>query len=121
MKHVSSEEAAMVKILHPHTDLFYNKTLNIKNQSNKRQKSLSSLQSLITPIQKKKIVKRIFTNDENAYDDLILKLEVTDNWRDAWHIVESELNKRNIAVHEPDAVFFTDILYYRYFAESAKP
>ena len=42
------------------------------------------------------------------------------NWQDAWQMIEAELNKRDIEVHEPDAVFLTDILYCRYFPENAK-
>jgi ribosomal 30S subunit maturation factor RimM len=110
----------MVEILHRRTGSFYNETIKVKNLSDKSQKNLASLQSLITPNQKKKIVKKIFRNDEKAYDDFIQQLEAINNWQEAWQMIEAELNKRNIEAHEPNSVFFTDILYCRYFPENAK-
>ena len=110
----------MVEILHRRTGSLYDKTIKVKNHSDKNQKNLASLNSLITPDQKKKIVKKLFNNDEKAYDDFIQRLEVTNNWQEAWQMVEAEVNKRDIETHEPDTVFFTDILYCRYFPENLK-
>ncbi|MCU0643616.1 MAG: hypothetical protein MUC94_05090 [bacterium] len=110
----------MVEILHRHTGSFYNKTIKVKNLIDKSQKNLASLQSLIAPNQKKQIVKKIFRNDEKAYDDFIQQLEAINNWQDTWQTVEAELNKRDICTHQSDAVFFTDILFCRYFPEDLR-
>ncbi len=110
----------MVEILHRRTDSLYNKTIKVKNHTDKSQKLLVSLDSLITPNQKKKIVKKIFRNDEKVYDDFIQQLEAINNWQDAWQTVEAELNKRDICTHQSDAVFFTDILFCRYFPEDLR-
>ena len=110
----------MVEILHRRTSSLFNKTLKVKNHTDRSLKNLASLKSLITPNQKKKIVKKLFKNDEKAYDDFIHQLEVINNWQDAWQMVEAELNKRDISMHQSDAVFFTDILFCRYFPENLR-
>lgn len=105
----------MVEIFHRRANLNINKTIYVKNNGEKRQQNLASLRSMIAPHQKKEIVKKLFKSDEQAFDNFIQELEKIDNWHEAWQAVESELSNRHIYLHQPEAVFFTDILYSRYF------
>lgn len=107
----------MVELLHRHNYHGYNKKIKINNKVEKLEKQLSSLKSLIQPKQKKEIIKKIFGNSEQEYQNLIDELEPVKNWTEALKRVERALNKRNISLHEADAIFFTNILYFRYFPE----
>lgn len=107
----------MVELLHRHNFNSYNKKIKINNKVDKPGRQLSSLKSLIQPRQKKEIIKKIFGNNEKEYQNLIDELEPIKNWTEALKRVERELNKRNIYLHEPDAILFTNILYFRYFPE----
>ena len=107
----------MVEPLHRHKYQGDKKEIKINNKADKVEKQLSSLKSLIQPRQKKEIIKRIFGNNDQAYQNLIDELESVKNWTEALKRVEKELNKRNISLHEADAILFTNILYFRYFPE----
>jgi hypothetical protein len=107
----------MVEIFHRRSDSFYNKKIKIKSNCDKSLKKLPSLNSLIAPGQRKEIVKKLFNNNEQVFNNLIQQLEVINDWQDAWHKVEIELNKHHIYLHNPDAIFLTNILYSRYFPE----
>jgi len=107
----------MVELPHRHNYHSYNKKIKINNKVDKPEKRLSSLKSFIKPSQKKEIIKKIFGNNEQEYQNLIDELEPVKNWTEALKRVERELNKRNIYLHEPDAILFTNILYFRYFPD----
>lgn len=110
----------MVELLSRYKYQGYNKEIKINNKADKLEKQLSSLRSLIQPKQKKEIIKKIFGNSEQEYQNLIDELEPVKNWTEALKRVERALNKRNIPLHEADAIFFTNILYFRYFPDENK-
>lgn len=109
--------AAMVELLHNRRDFSYNKTITLHRKEDRILKSLPSLKSIITPKQKKQIIKKIFNNDEKEFNNLIEELESVTNWADALTKIETEFSKRDIYLHGPHAVLFTDILYARYFSQ----
>jgi hypothetical protein len=107
----------MVELPHRYEYYSYDKKIKSNKKVDKPEKQLSSLKSLIQSRQKKEIVKKIFGNNEKEFEKLIDELEPIKNWTDAFKRVERELNKRNIYLHEPDAILFTNILYFRYFPD----
>jgi len=108
----------MVEILHRHAASYSGKKIKITNQYEKDQENLPSLTSLIDPKIKKEFVKKLFKNDETAFNELLQQLDLIKNWPDAWHKVEIELSKRDANIHDAVAVRLTNILYARYFPEN---
>jgi seryl-tRNA synthetase len=108
----------MVKILHRHSEADYNKTIKIKTDGTKIQKNLLPLNSLINQKQKKVIIKKIFGNSHAEFEQFVQELEAITEWTAALKRVEAELNKREISLHNPHAVLFTNILFARYFPEA---
>jgi len=108
----------MVKILHRHSEAYYNKTIKIKNNGTKIQKNLLPLNSLFDQKQRKAIIKKLFRNNHAEFEQFVQELEAIKDWPEALKRVEGELSKREISLHNPDAVLFTDILFSRYFPEA---
>lgn len=108
----------MVEILHRRAESYYNKTIKIKNNGAKIQQNLLPLNSLFNQKQKKAIIKKIFGNNHAEFEQFVQKLESIKDWTAALKWVEQELNKREIYLHNPAAVLFTNILFSRYFPEA---
>ena len=109
--------AAMVELLHNRRDFSYNKIITLHRKEDRILKSLPSLKSIITTKQRKQIIKKIFNSNEREFNSFIEELEAIPNWPDALTKVQSEFGKRDIYLHGPHAVLFTDILYARYFSQ----
>lgn len=107
----------MVKILHRHSESYYNKTIKIKNHGVNIQKNLPPLNSLFNQKQQKTITKKIFRNNHAEFEQFVQELETIKDWTEALKRVEAELSRREIYLHNPAAVLFTNILFSRYFPE----
>ncbi|MBN2008611.1 hypothetical protein JW960_04605 [candidate division KSB1 bacterium] len=73
--------------------------------------------SLINVQQRSEIVKRLFRQNEQAFENLVKKLEPITIWKEAIHIVEEELKKFDVYIRDQNAGLFTNILYARYFPD----
>ena len=76
-----------------------------------------SLTRVIDVRTRKAIVKKIFQKDIDGYLEFIERLENTLTWKEAKHLLDSELNKRKVNPYSKEAVRFSDLLFGRYFSK----
>lgn len=76
---------------------------------------LNPLKEIIDDKSEKFIMKRIFCNDVHEYHEVIRKLELIDNWKDAKKLIDSELYARSIKPFSREALKLGDLVFNRYF------
>lgn len=111
-------ETSMFEIFHRYKDCGPNRIITIHNSGTKKNVKLPPLKSLITAKQRREIIKKLFEGNEAEFESLINELESVTEWRAALERTEKALNKREIYLHDPEAILLTDILYSRYFPEN---
>lgn len=78
---------------------------------------LVSLLSLIDLKDEKFIKKRIFGDDDSAYQEFIRRLDGLDNWKEAKKYIENEFLARGIDSFSKEALRITDLVFERYFSK----
>ncbi|MDZ7265000.1 MAG: hypothetical protein ONB16_10475, partial [candidate division KSB1 bacterium] len=61
------------------------------------------------------IKKRVFGDDDTAYQEFIRQLDALDNWKEAKKYIEDELMARGIDSFSKEALRITDLAFERYF------
>ncbi|MFZ5515000.1 MAG: hypothetical protein ACOY90_00070 [Candidatus Zhuqueibacterota bacterium] len=107
----------MVELHKRFNDTDGNKVIRLNSANDRKKVPLAPIKLCISNQQKKKIIKSLFGNNEKEYEDCIAELQGISEWKNALAQVEKTLARRNIELHAPAAVVFTDILYARYFPE----
>ena len=79
---------------------------------------LHSLKRLIDEKDKRFILRRIFDNNVNAYNEFIRQLELIDNWKEAKRVIDNELLMRSIEPFSKEALKLGDLVFNRYFPKS---
>ena len=78
---------------------------------------MGGLRQMIDSKTEKIFVKKLFANDQNAYDHLIKKLEESESWRVAKILIDNELFKRDVDPFSREAIKLVDLVYSRYYPE----
>ena len=78
---------------------------------------VGGLREMIDSKTEKVFVKKLFANDQNAYDHLIKKLEESESWRVAKILIDNELFKRDVDPFSREAIKLVDLVYSRYYPE----
>jgi hypothetical protein len=78
---------------------------------------MAGLRQMIDSKTEKIFVKKLFANDQNAYDHLIKKLEESESWRVAKILIDNELFKRDVDPFSREAIKLVDLVYSRYYPE----
>ncbi|MDZ7340950.1 MAG: hypothetical protein ONB27_06290 [candidate division KSB1 bacterium] len=76
---------------------------------------VESLLALIDLKDEKFIKKRVFGDDDTAYQEFIRQLDALDNWKEAKKYIEDELMARGIDSFSKEALRITDLAFERYF------
>jgi|GEM_PF-1418290 len=76
---------------------------------------LEDLNNLIKGRTRKKIIKKLFKKDEQAFNEFIARLNAIPTWKDASHFIDDTFYERNINPYSKEAIMFSDIAYMRYF------
>ena len=66
---------------------------------------------------RKKIIRKLFSKEENRFKTFIASVLQQNNWNDAVSIVEEFFNKRKINYYSEEAVKFVDILHSYFTSE----
>ncbi len=76
---------------------------------------LEDLNNMIKGRMRKKIIKKLFKKDEQAFNEFIAKLNAIPTWKEASHFIDDTFYERNINPYSKEAIMFSDIVYMRYF------
>ncbi len=76
---------------------------------------LEDLNNMIKGRTRKKIIKKLFKKDEQAFNEFIAKLNAISTWKEASHFIDDTFYERNINPYSKEAIMFSDIVYMRYF------
>ncbi|MDZ7261473.1 MAG: hypothetical protein ONB05_05140 [candidate division KSB1 bacterium] len=74
-----------------------------------------SLRPLIDERSKKMLIKGLFRKDEQAFHDLVHKLEGVGTWKEAKKIIDEELTRRGVEPFSREAIRLSDLVFSRYF------
>jgi hypothetical protein len=78
---------------------------------------LQSLAGLITPQDRRQILKKLFRGDAAGFDKLLAQLERASSWSAAHRMLEQHFYRAQISPYNHAATFFSDLVYKRYFPE----
>ena len=76
---------------------------------------LEDLNTLITPKQRKKFIKKIFHKQEQQYQEFITLLNGTPSWKNASTLIDSFFYQQGVNPYSKEALEFSDLVYNRYF------
>ena len=76
---------------------------------------LEDLQNMIKGRTRKKIIKKLFKKNEQAFNEFISKLNQIQTWKEASHFIDDTFYEMNINPYSKEAIMFSDIVYMRYF------
>ncbi|MBN1781998.1 hypothetical protein JW948_12775 [bacterium] len=94
--------------------------MNVSGSRGLEDKTFSAhtgLRQMIDSKTEKVFVKKLFGNDQNAYDHLMNKLEESESWRVAKILIDNELFKRDVDPFSREAIKLVDLVYSRYYPE----
>ncbi|GEM_PF-6726410 len=67
---------------------------------------------------RKLFIKKIFGNDEKAFETFVEKVDRAESWKEAKAILEEELSERDINIYDRNAIKLSDFLFSRYFSNN---
>ncbi len=76
---------------------------------------LEDLNNMIKGRTRKKIIKKLFKKDEQAFNEFIAQLNAISTWKEASRFIDDTFYERNINPYSKEAIMFSDIVYMRYF------
>ncbi len=76
---------------------------------------LEDLHNMIKGRTRKKIIKKLFKKNEQAFNEFIDKLNEIKTWKEASHFIDDTFYEMNINPYSKEAIMFSDIVYMRYF------
>jgi len=79
--------------------------------------AMTGLRQMIDEKTEKVFVKKLFGNDQEAYNHLMNKLEESESWRVAKILIDNELFKRDVDPFSREAIKLVDLVYSRYYPE----
>ena len=82
-----------------------------------KEAAMSGLHQMIDSKTEKIFVKKLFSNDQEAYNHLMKKLEESESWRVAKILIDNELFKRDVDPFSREAIKLVDLVYSRYYPE----
>ncbi|MCI0516026.1 hypothetical protein L0128_22675 [candidate division KSB1 bacterium] len=80
-------------------------------------KTLPALNSLFRPEKRKVIIKKVFQEDETAFEKILDELDLISNWQEALQRLEDIFIEREIYVYDKVAMILSDIVYHRYYPD----
>ena len=77
-----------------------------------------SLYTFMDQKTRKVFIKKLFGNDEQAFEAFVEKVDQAESWKEAKAIFDAELSRRNISVYSKNAIKLSDFLFSRYFSRN---
>ncbi|MDQ7051736.1 MAG: hypothetical protein Q9P14_02105 [candidate division KSB1 bacterium] len=77
-----------------------------------------SLYTFMDQKTRKVFIKKLFGNDEEAFEAFVEKVDHADSWKEAKAIFDAELTRRNINIYSKNAIKLSDFLFSRYFSKN---
>ncbi|RMD96289.1 MAG: hypothetical protein D6814_11660, partial [Calditrichaeota bacterium] len=77
-----------------------------------------SLYTFIDFKSRKVFIKKIFSNDESAFENFVEKIDRANSWKEAKAIFDAELSRRSISPYSRYAIKLSDFLFSRYFSKN---
>lgn len=74
-----------------------------------------SLAQLITPQQRQRFVRQVFSGDTAAYEQLLHELDAAAEWSQAHRLIRQYFRKHQINPYVNEAAAFSNLIYRRYF------
>lgn len=94
---------------------FDNDTKSIKLLRLKEAEVLVPVETLITAKDEKIILKKIFNNNQNEYQEFIRQINITRKWKQAMNFIDMTLNQHRVDPYCKEAIRLSDIVYTRYY------
>ncbi len=76
---------------------------------------LEDITRLISPRQRKKFIKKIFSKKEKKFLEFLSLMNNTPNWKHASNLIDSYFFQQGINPYSKEALEFSDLVYNRYF------
>ncbi len=76
---------------------------------------LEDITRLISPKQRKKFIKKIFSKKEKKFLEFLSLMNNTPNWKHASNLIDSYFFQQGINPYSKEALEFSDLVYNRYF------
>ncbi len=76
---------------------------------------LEDLHNMIKGRTRRKIIKKLFRKNEQAFNEFVDKLNQIQTWKEASHFIDDTFYELNINPYSKEAIMFSDIVYMRYF------
>jgi hypothetical protein len=105
----------MEKLIYRREKDDYNPQINIKKLQENSHRHLPELESLVSPKQRRRIIKKVFHNNEIDFQIFFRKLSSLASWREAFQLVEEELHRRRISSSSAGGTLLINIVYRHYF------
>jgi len=105
----------MEKLIYRREKDDYNPQINIKKLEENSPHHLPDLESLVNPKQQRRIIKKVFHNNEIDFQIFFRKLRSLASWKAAFQLVEEELRQRRISSTSGGATLLINIIYRHYF------
>jgi hypothetical protein len=105
----------MEKLIYRREKDDYNPQINIKKLEENNSLHLPDLESMISSKQRRRIIKKVFHNNEIDFQIFFRKLSSLTSWREAFQLVEEELHRRRISSSSGEGSLVINIVYRHYF------
>ncbi|NOX89708.1 MAG: hypothetical protein GXO77_11825 [Calditrichaeota bacterium] len=76
---------------------------------------LEDLHTMVKGRLRRKIIKKLFRKDEQAFNEFIDRINGISTWKEASHFIDDTFYELNINPYSKEAITFSDIVYMRYF------